>query len=219
LNAQTQRITVNGPVGLLELAVDHPPEGRAQGLALIAHPHPLFGGTLDNKVVQTMARGMLARHMICIRPNFRGVGLSQGQHDDGRGEQDDLWAAWCWAEQTYGPSAGDARWMAGFSFGAVMVTHVYRDWSAKRHAAGLCNKPCQINLLVGLAAQRFTPSPIDGTARLIHGELDDVVSLASVLRFAQENDQPVAVMPAAGHFFHGALPALRRMIDHALADV
>jgi alpha/beta superfamily hydrolase len=219
LNAQTQRITVNGPVGLLELAVDHPPEGRAQGLALIAHPHPLFGGTLDNKVVQTMARGMLARHMICIRPNFRSVGLSQGQHDDGRGEQDDLWAAWCWAEQTYGPSAGDARWMAGFSFGAVMVTHVYRDWSAKRHAAGLCNKPCQINLLVGLAAQRFTPSPIDGTARLIHGELDDVVSLASVLRFAQENDQPVAVMPAAGHFFHGALPALRRMIDHALADV
>lgn len=219
MNAQTQRITVDGPVGQLELAVDHPSEGRAEGLALIAHPHPLFGGTLDNKVVQTMARGMLARHMICIRPNFRGVGLSQGQHDDGRGEQDDLWAAWCWAEQTYGPSVGDARWMAGFSFGAVMVTHVYRDWSAKRQAAGLCARPCQVNLLVGLAAQRFTPSPIDGTARLIHGELDDVVSLANVLRFAQEHDQPVAVMPAAGHFFHGALPALRRMIDHALADV
>jgi alpha/beta superfamily hydrolase len=219
LNAQTQRITVDGPVGRLELAIDHPPQGRAEGLALIAHPHPLFGGTLDNKVVQTIARGMLARDMICIRPNFRGVGLSQGQHDDGRGEQDDLWAAWCWAEQTYGTSAGEARWMAGFSFGAVMVTHVYQDWSIKRQAAGLSAKPCQVNLLVGLAAQRFTPSPIDGTARLIHGELDDVVSLASVLRFAQEHDQPVAVMPAAGHFFHGALPALRRMVDHALADV
>ena len=219
MNAQTQRLTVDGPVGPLELAIDHPQGERPIGLALIAHPHPLFGGTLDNKVVQTITRGMLARHMVCIRPNFRGVGLSEGQHDDGRGEQDDLWAAWLWAEQTYGAAVGDARWMAGFSFGAVMVTHVYRDWSARRQAAKLCPRSCQVNLLIGLAAERFTPSPIDETARLIHGELDDVVSLTSVLRFAQEHSQPVAVMPGAGHFFHGSLPSLRRMVDHALADV
>jgi alpha/beta superfamily hydrolase len=219
LNAQTQRLTVDGPVGPLELAIDHPQGEQPSGLALIAHPHPLFGGTLDNKVVQTIARGMLARHMVCIRPNFRGVGLSKGQHDDGRGEQDDLWAAWRWAEQTYEAAVGDGRWMAGFSFGAVMVTHVYRDWSARRQAANLCSRSCQVNLLVGLAAERFTPSPIDETARLIHGELDDVVSLTSVLRFAQEHGQPVAVMPGAGHFFHGSLPGLRRMVDHALADV
>ena len=210
---------MDGPVGPLELAIDHPQGEQPSGLALIAHPHPLFGGTLDNKVVQTIARGMLARHMVCIRPNFRGVGLSKGQHDDGRGEQDDLWAAWRWAEQTYEAAVGDGRWMAGFSFGAVMVTHVYRDWSARRQAANLCSRSCQVNLLVGLAAERFTPSPIDETARLIHGELDDVVSLTSVLRFAQEHGQPVAVMPGAGHFFHGSLPGLRRMVDHALADV
>lgn len=210
---------MDGPVGPLELAIDHPQGEQPSGLALIAHPHPLFGGTLDNKVVQTIARGMLARHMVCIRPNFRGVGLSKGQHDGGRGEQDDLWAAWRWAEQTYGAAVGDGRWMAGFSFGAVMVTHVYRDWSARRQATNLCSRSCQVNLLVGLAAERFTPSPIDETARLIHGELDDVVSLTSVLRFAQEHGQPVAVMPGAGHFFHGSLPGLRRMVDHALADV
>ena len=210
---------MDGPVGPLELAIDHPQGEQPSGLALIAHPHPLFGGALDNKVVQTIARGMLARQMVCIRPNFRGVGLSEGQHDDGRGEQDDLWAVWRWAEQTYGAAVGDGRWMAGFSFGAVMVTHVYRDWSARRQAANLCSRSCQVNLLVGLAAERFTPSPIDETARLIHGELDDVVSLTSVLRFAQEHGQPVAVMPGAGHFFHGSLPGLRRMVDHALADV
>jgi alpha/beta superfamily hydrolase len=231
LNAQTQRILIDGPAGSLELAIDHPQarssssssssmeRARPDGLALVAHPHPLFGGTLDNKVVQTIARSMVSHNMICIRPNFRGVGQSQGQHDNGNGEQEDLWAAWRWAEQQYGDQVGPQRWMGGFSFGAVMVTHVYAQWRARRQTPGLLDAACQVSLLVGLAAERFAPSPIDDTARLIHGEQDEVVSLASVMRFAQSHRQPVAVMPGAGHFFHGALPDLRKMIDHALADV
>lgn len=231
MNVQTQRIIIDGPAGPLEMAIDHPiakstdpdrdPYEKAgpNGLAVIAHPHPLFGGTLDNKVVQTIARSMVAHNMVCIRPNFRGVGQSQGQHDNGQGEQDDLWAAWQWAEQNYQDKVGPHRWMGGFSFGAVMVTHVAHDWHARRQTAGLPDLPCQVSLLVGLAAERFAPSPINETARLIHGEQDEVVSLASVMRFAQGHRQPVAVMPAAGHFFHGALPDLRKMIDRALADV
>lgn len=218
MNAQTQRRQIAGPAGELELAIDEP-VGTAVGLALVAHPHPLFGGSLDNKVVQTMTRSLLARGLVCLRPNFRGVGASQGSHDHGHGEQEDLWAGWQWGEAEFGSRVGPQRWMGGFSFGAALSTHLAHQWTSRRQALGLAEQALGVNLLVGLAVERFEPAPIDNRARVIHGEKDDVVSLESVFRFCEAHDQPVYVLPGAGHFFHGALPSLRRLLDHALADV
>ncbi|MFZ9314612.1 MAG: alpha/beta hydrolase [Burkholderiaceae bacterium] len=216
MNAGTERRQIEGPAGILELAIDHP-KAAAAGLAVLAHPHPLFGGSLDNKVVQTIARALLSRDMVCIRPNFRGVGGSQGTHDHGRGEQDDLWAGWAWAEAAYGATVGPKRWAAGFSFGASMTTHVVRNWQAERAARGLADLPLCTSVLVGLAVDRFPPAPIDERSHLIHGAQDDVVTLDSVFAFAAQYRRPVAVLPGAGHFFHGMLNELRDMVVHAVA--
>lgn len=216
MNAATERRHIQGPAGALELAIDHP-KAQGAGLAVLAHPHPLFGGSLDNKVVQTMARALLSRDMVCIRPNFRGVGGSQGTHDQGHGEQEDLWATWAWAETTYGPTVGPKRWAAGFSFGASMTTHLVHDWQGGRVARGLADLPLAASVLVGLAVDRFPPAPIDERTHLIHGAQDDVVTLDSVFAFAAHYRRPVAVLPGAGHFFHGMLNELRDMVVHAVA--
>ena len=216
MNAATERRQITGPAGALELAIDHP-KAVAAGLAVLAHPHPLFGGSLDNKVVQTIARALLGRDMVCIRPNFRGVGASQGTHDHGHGEQDDLWASWAWAETTYGAVVGPKRWAAGFSFGASMTSHVVHNWQAGRATRGLSNLPLAASVLVGLAVDRFPPAPIDERTHLIHGAQDDVVTLDSVFAFAAQYRRPVAVLPGAGHFFHGMLNELRDMVVHAVA--
>ena len=125
MNAQTRRQLVPGPVGPIEVAVDLP-EGPPRGLALVAHPHPLFGGTLDNKVAQTLARAWLQLGFVAVRPNFRGVGETAGTHDHGVGETDDLMAvldhfmpevaAQAQLEPTALPLA-----LAGFSFGAAVA--------------------------------------------------------------------------------------------------
>ncbi|MFM1880085.1 MAG: hypothetical protein RLZZ344_319 [Pseudomonadota bacterium] len=213
----TERRSIEGPAGALELAIDHPEDGPAAGLAVIAHPHPLFGGSLDNKVVQTIARALLGRGMVCIRPNFRGVGESQGVHDNGQGEREDLWATWMWAEAAFGPMVGLKRWAAGFSFGASMTSHIVADWPAVRGSRGLSDLPLSSAVLVGLAVERFPPAPIDTRTHLIHGAQDDVVTLDSVLGFAAHHRRPVAVLPGAGHFFHGMLNELRDMVAHAVA--
>ena len=216
MNATTERRRIAGASGSLEIAIDHP-KAAADGLAVLAHPHPLFGGSLDNKVVQTIARALLSRNMVCIRPNFRGVGDSQGTHDHGHGEQDDLWASWAWAEAAYGATVGPKRWAAGFSFGASMTTHVVHDWQTGRAARGLIHLPLSVSVLVGLAVDRFPPAPIDERTHLIHGAQDDVVTLDSVFAFAAQYRRPVAVLPGAGHFFHGMLNELRDMVVHAVA--
>lgn len=217
MNSLTERVILAGPAGALELAIDQP-EGMARGIALIAHPHPLFGGTLDNKVVQTIARAFLSRGMICVRPNFRGVGQSTGSHDNGQGEQDDLVAAWSWAETAFASRCGPKRWAAGFSFGAVMTTHIHAQWETLASSWGLREDRPSRTVLVGLAAQRFEPSPIDGSCRLIHGECDEVVSLQSVFDFARKMKLPVTVLPGAGHFFHGQLIELRELVCQAVID-
>lgn len=217
MNAQTLRLTHPGPVGPQELAIDRPP-GSAEGLAVIAHPHPLFGGTLDNKVVQTLVRAFLSRGLACVRPNFRGVGASSGVHDEGRGEQDDLWAAWQWAETHLGPEVGPKRWAAGFSFGAVMTSHIMANWESTAAEHGIRGAAPSRAVLVGLATQRFTPSAIDQRSRLIHGEQDEVVPLAGLLDFARDMHQPVLILPGAGHFFHGQLTELKDAILREVAD-
>lgn len=174
----------------------------SKGLAVIAHPHPLFGGTLDNKVVQTLARAFTQCGWTAVRFNFRGVGASAGSHDEGRGELDDLLAVVAHAAPT-GPLA-----LAGFSFGAFVTSHAFD----RLHAA----RDIDFLVLVGTAASRFEVAPIPTPAHMktlvIHGEQDDTVPLAAVLDWARPQVLPVTVVPGGGHFFHGQLPLLKSLV-------
>jgi alpha/beta superfamily hydrolase len=217
LNSATERFSIAGPAGSLEVALDKPAAHSAvSGLAVVAHPHPLFGGTLDNKVVQTIVRAFVAQGMICLRPNFRGVGKSAGVHDHGQGEVDDLWAAWKWLLDHF-PEVDGARWLGGFSFGAVMATHVAHAWPA--HAVSQQQPELSRVILVGLgiAEDRRPPADLTVNARLIHGEADEVVSLQSVFDWVRPQKTPVLVLPGATHFFHARLPDLKDCVLRSLA--
>ncbi|MEX2242176.1 MAG: alpha/beta fold hydrolase [Burkholderiales bacterium] len=189
MRAATRRETVRGPAGGIECAVDEP-QGAARGVALVAHPHPLFGGTLDNKVVQTLARAFVALGYAAWRPNFRGVGKSEGAYDEGRGEVDDLAAVLA--------HAGAGRpVLAGFSFGAAMQARL-----AARIAPGRM-------VLVGIAVNHFEAPAVPAGTLLIHGENDETVPIAAVRAWAKPQALPVIVVPGADHFFHRKLPELR----------
>jgi hypothetical protein len=198
MNSQTQHAHMEGPAGVIELAVDEPAQA-ALGVAVVAHPHPLFGGSLNNKVVQTLARAFVQAGWRTVRFNFRGVGRSGGEHDHGRGELDDLLAV-VQAQAAAGPLC-----LAGFSFGAFVTSHALAQLQAQRDIAKV--------VLVGTAASRFQVAPVapelhDRTL-VIHGEVDDTVPLASVMDWARPQHLPVTVVPGVAHFFHGQLPLLK----------
>jgi uncharacterized protein len=192
-----RRSSVAGPAGNLELAFNVP-DGAPRGIALIAHPHPVQGGTLDNKVVQTLARTFAALGYAATRFNFRGVGASEGQFDDGIGETDDALAALAGAKLEFGelPIA-----LAGFSFGSYVQTRVARVIDAERL------------VLVGPAVKRFSAEPVPPDTIVIHGEEDDIVALADVLAWARPQQLPIIVFPGCGHFFHGRLAQIQRVIS------
>jgi alpha/beta superfamily hydrolase len=201
VRASTRREFVEGPAGRIECALDLP-GGDPAGIALIAHPHPLFGGTLDNKVVQTLARTCVDAGMAAYRPNFRGVGRSGGNYDQGVGELEDLFAVLSQARGRHGTLP---LTLAGFSFGAALQAQL----SVRVHPHRL--------VLVGLAVTHFElPAAPAGTV-VIHGERDETVPLAAVLDWARPQDLPVIVMPGADHFFHGRLNILRRVVARNLA--
>ena len=207
MNAQTERLLLQGPAGAIEAARDAAAaDVPHRGVAVIAHPHPLFGGTMDNKVVQTLARAFVQCGWTAVRFNFRGVGGTAGVHDDGRGELDDLLAV---IEQV-APSAGDAPplALAGFSFGAFVTSHALaRLWE---------QRPIDRAVLVGTAASRFQVAPVPAEAHLrtlvLHGEQDDTVPLAAVMDWARPQILPVTVVPGGGHFFHGQLGLLKQLV-------
>ena len=189
MRAATRRETVAGPAGRIECAVDEP-QGEARGVALIAHPHPLYGGTLDNKVVQTLARALVELGYAAWRPNFRGVGASEGTHDAGRGEVDDLAAVLAHV------GAGEPV-LAGFSFGAAVQAKLAQRVRAERLA------------LVGVAVTNQEVPAVPPGTLVIHGEADETIPLAAVLDWARPQELPVLVVPGADHFFHRKLPALK----------
>ena len=206
MNAQTERRVIPGPAGPLECAIDDPTPGadRPVGLALVCHPHPLHGGTLDNKVVQTLARAFVQRGFRTVRFNFRGVGQSGGGWDHGQGEIDDAMAVLQAFQAPADASAGGALILAGFSFGAYVASQIAARRGAAAALAGL--------VLVGPAVRNFqVPSVPHGTL-VVHGEADDVVPLSEVLDWARPQALAVTVVPGAGHFFHGQLPLLKRLV-------
>ena len=199
MNAHTQRRTVAGPAGAIECAVDAP-AGAPRGLAVVCHPHPQHGGTMDNKVVQTLARAFVQLGYAALRFNFRGVGASQGAWAGGPGEIDDALAV---AGALRVP--GQPLVLAGFSFGAFVASHV-----AARLASAAAG--AERLVLVGPAASRFDMAAVPPDTLVIHGEADDVVPLAAVLDWARPQSLPVTVIPGAGHFFHGQLPLLKSLV-------
>ena len=206
-NAET--VLIDGPAGAIELIVDNP--GAPRGIALVCHPHPLFGGTNTNKVTQTLARTFAALGYVALRPNFRGVGQSAGTHDDGRGECEDMLVVIDEAKRRFGdlPVA-----LAGFSFGAYVQTRVAQ-------ALAEANHPAQRLVLVGTAAghvegaRQYAAKAVAADTIVIHGAADTTVPLANVLAWAEPLELPVIVIAGADHFFHRRLQLIRDIVTRA----
>ena len=198
-----ERTTIAGPAGALEVALNLPathPDQEPRGIALIAHPHPQQGGTLDNKVAQTLAKTFVALDYASVRLNFRGVGKSEGAFDDGVGETDDALAALAFARSKFPDLASASPVLAGFSFGTFVQTRVAQTVTPERM------------VLIAPAVSRFAPAPVPADTIVIHGEEDDIVALGDVLAWARPQHLPILVFPGCGHFFHGRLPQLQRAI-------
>lgn len=227
MNPKTRRLMLQGPAGVIEALEDLPvlDVGRhPRGVAVIAHPHPLFAGTMDNKVVQTLARAFVQCGWRAVRFNFRGVGATEGSHDAGRGELQDLLAVVAYATQDPGARMNEASngmvasvplALAGFSFGSYVVSHAI-NVLAPHHT------PQQL-VMVGTAASRFEvaniPQALHDRTLVVHGEMDDTVPLADVMSWARPQILPVTVVPGGSHFFHGQLPLLRSLVvRHLHAD-
>ncbi|HET9047297.1 MAG TPA: alpha/beta hydrolase [Casimicrobiaceae bacterium] len=195
--SRTEREIVAGAAGAIETVINAPAEPPA-GIALVTHPHPLQGGTLDNKVAQTLAKTFFGLGYVAVRFNFRGVGASQGSFDEGNGETEDALVVLAHARRRFGESLPYA--LAGFSFGAFVQTRVASRVQAERI------------VLVGPAVKRFAVAGVPPDTIVIHGEEDDVVALADVFEWARPQQLPVIVFPGCGHFFHGRLPQLQRTI-------
>jgi alpha/beta superfamily hydrolase len=189
-------VHIPGPAGNIETDINDPGSAR-RGIVLIAHPHPLQGGTKDNKVVTTLARTFFVMGYLAARPNFRGVGASEGVHDEGRGETEDLLAVAGHLHKQYGELPVV---LAGFSFGSFVQTRVAKRLKTERL------------VLVGPAVNRFPAETVPSDTLVIHGERDDVVPLAAVFDWARPQSLPIVVVPGGEHFFHGRLNLLSAIV-------
>lgn len=205
MNSQTVRQLVPGPAGAIECAIDAPATPE-RGVAVICHPHPQHGGTMDNKVAQTLARAAVALGWRSVRFNFRGVGASEGAWDEGRGEIDDALAVVAAMRRD-----GEPLLLAGFSFGAYVAsqaaTRLPEDAKPQRLA------------LVGPSTQKQRMPAVPADTVVIHGEADDVVPLSATLEWARPQALPVIVFPGTGHFFHGQLGLLKNVLVQQLRPI
>ncbi|HEV3106201.1 MAG TPA: alpha/beta fold hydrolase, partial [Trinickia sp.] len=202
----------------IEVALDEPDAAREtgdgtdgtahpRGIALVAHPHPLFGGSMDNKVAQTLARTLVQLGYTTYRANFRGVGQTEGEHDNGIGERDDLRAVI--AHMRAQPGQRELPLvLAGFSFGTVVLSHVAQTLAAH-------GEPIERMVFVGTAASRWEVAPVPANTLVIHGEIDETVPIASVFEWARPQELPVVVIPGAEHFLHRKLHVLKRIVVDA----
>lgn len=205
MNAQTQRFSITGPAGNLQCALDLPDPAlfpAPVGLGLVAHPHPLYGGTMDNKVAQTLSRAFVALGYAAVRMNFRGVGESAGEYDEGRGETDDMETLLTHMQQRY-PGLPFA--LAGFSFGSFVQSQLQQRLTAR-------GMPAERLVLVGSAAGKWDMAPIPANSIVIHGELDDTIPLQAVLDWLRPQEIPLVVIPGADHFFHRKLQHIKNVM-------
>jgi alpha/beta superfamily hydrolase len=202
----TERSLIQGAAGSIEIAAHVPTDTPVRAIAIVAHPHPLFGGTMDNKVVTTMARAMFDAGAAVFRFNFRGVGQSQGEHDNGRGETADMVQLLGHAKAVTGPTL--PVWFAGFSFGGAVALAASEQVVVDEM------------VLVAPAFERMSHwanvesgGKPPASTLLIHGENDETVPLADSIAWAKPRDLCVTVVPAADHFFHMRLHILKRLVS------
>lgn len=200
-----EKIFIEGPVGRLETLVIAPE--YPQGVAVLNHPNPLYGGTHDNKVIRTAANTLKEMGYLCYLPNSRGTGNSEGEHDYGKGEAEDVLAVWDYIRRNHRDLMRQTA-LCGFSFGAYVSTFV-----AQRIAVDKL-------LLIGAAVGKYpipAPSvPHREQTLLIHGQQDEVIALNDVLTWCAPQSLPVITIADASHFFHGKLPELASAIRRFL---
>jgi alpha/beta superfamily hydrolase len=201
MNKTSDKFTLAGGAGLMECQLDLPAEAP-RGIALVAHPHPLYGGTMDNKVAATLARTFVALGYVAARFNFRGVGASEGVHDHGHGETDDMLVMFEHMQAKY-PGLPVA--LSGFSFGTFVQAQLQQRLQAQ-------GRPAQRLVLVGTAAGKWPMPEVPADTILIHGEQDDTITLAQVFDWARPQDIPVIVIPGADHFFHRKLGHIKSWV-------
>jgi alpha/beta superfamily hydrolase len=206
MNKQSEKFTLVGGAGNMECVIDHPADAaggvRPRGIALVAHPHPLYGGTMDNKVAQTLARTFVNLGYVTVRFNFRGVGASEGVHDHGHGETDDMEIMLAHMRARF-PGLPVA--LSGFSFGTFVMSQLHQRLAARGDAA-------ERLVLVGAAAGKWAMADVPADSILIHGELDDTIPLKDVFEWARPQDIPVIVIPGADHFFHRKLGHIKNLV-------
>lgn len=209
-----EKVVYQGQAGAIDCVIDWP-DGTPRGWALVLHPNPVQGGTRDNKVVTTIARSCVQYGLAAVRPDFRGVGASAGEFDNGIGETADMLEVVQQFTQA-NPDIAAGQWvLGGFSFGTSVGAQLY---------SALAEQGAKVPdavILAGPAVERFTFREVtlpDDTL-LIHGEEDDVVPLSETMSYARQADMPVVVIPAAGHFFHGKLIVLRRLVEQHLRTI
>lgn len=208
---RNKTVVYQGQAGAIDCAIDWPSE-TPRGWALVLHPNPVQGGTRDNKVVTTIARSCVQEGLVAIRPNFRGIGESAGEFDDGKGEAADMLAVVQQFSSEYPEIAGGKWVLGGFSFGTSVGAQLYTELA--QQGAKL---PDAV-ILTGPAIERFNFRTVElpDDTLLIHGELDDVVPLSETMDYARKVGLPVVVIPESGHFFHGKLITLRRLLEQRL---
>lgn len=208
-----------GEAGVIDCALDWPGHANGKpdaastspaGWALLLHPHPLYGGARGNKVVTTMARACTQVGLLAVRPDFRGVGKSEGTYDEGRGEAEDMLALVEQFRQRFPDIASKHFVLGGFSFGSAVAAQV----AARRTESNL--PPPDGLVLVGTAVARFDVAAVPSDTLVIHGEQDDTITLQQVLDWARPQELPVVVIPGASHFFHGKLIGLRKVVENYL---
>ena len=201
----SERLYFTGAAGRIEVLADTP-ANTPRGIALIAHPHPLFGGTADNKVVQTLAKALVELGYVALRPNFRGVGGTEGEYDRGEGETDDLLAVIEQARARYGELP---LVLAGFSFGGYVQTRVAQRVTPERMVL--------VAPATGhLSGDRSYETPaVPADTLVIQGEKDETVPLANVLDWARSQELPIVVVPEAEHFFHRRLHHIKNIVLRA----
>jgi alpha/beta superfamily hydrolase len=210
MTAHTERFSLAGKAGNMECILDLPDDSLPgpRGIALVAHPHPLYGGTMDNKVAHALARTFVGLGYVAVRFNFRGVGASEGVHDNGHGETDDMQRMY---DHITGQYPGLPVALAGFSFG----TFVQSQFAQRLVAAGT---PAERLVLVGAAAGKWAMADVPADTILIHGETDDTIPLTDVLNWARPQDIPVIVIPGADHFFHRKLGHIKNLVTQLWRD-
>jgi len=210
--ARTETEIYTGLAGRIDCAVDWP-DGDPRGWALVLHPHPLQGGARENKVVTTISRACVQHGLAAVRPNFRGVGASEGVFDKSRGETEDMVSLVAQVRERY-PALAPAPWvLAGFSFGTAVAAQAYAALADQ----GEANLPKAL-MLMGPAVSRFQSREVEvpGDTLMVHGEEDEVVPLSEAMDWARPRSIPVVVVPGASHFFHGKLLVLRQLVQARL---